>query len=152
MAKKRSPRTLAIDIGGTGLKMIVLDERGRPITERARVETPHPATPAAVLRALRSLMRRQGPFDRVSVGFPGVVQEGVVRTAPNLHSSFQGFDLAKAIARAAGKPTRVCNDADVQGLGDIRGKGVEMAITLGTGMGSALYIDGRLVPNLELGH
>lgn len=152
MAKKRNPRTLAVDIGGTGLKMLVLDTRGRPLTERARVETPNPATPAAMLRALRGLIRRQGPFDRVSVGFPGVVHDGVVKTAPNLHPSFQGFDLAKALARATGRPTRVCNDADVQGLGDIRGKGVELVITLGTGMGSALFVDGRLVPNLELGH
>ncbi len=146
------PRTLAIDIGGTGLKMIVLDAEGRPITERSRVETPQPATPAAVLRSLRTLIRRQGPFERVSVGFPGVVHDGVVHTAPNLHPSWAGFDLAKALTRASGKPTRVCNDADVQGFGDIRGKGVEMAITLGTGMGSALYVDGKLVPNLELGH
>ncbi len=152
MAKGKEARTLAIDIGGTGLKMLVLDARGRPVNERMRVETPHPATPAAVLRALRGLIRKQPAFDRVSVGFPGVVVDGVVETAPNLHPTFHKFDLAKAVARAAGKPSRVCNDADVQGLGDVRGKGVELVITLGTGMGAALFTDGKLVPNLELGH
>jgi polyphosphate glucokinase len=146
------PRTLSIDIGGTGLKMMVLDADGRPVSERDRVETPRPATPAAVLRALGPLIRRQPAFDRVSVGFPGVVHAGVVQTAPNLHPRFQGFDLAKALARVAKKPVRVCNDADVQGFGAIRGRGLEMVITLGTGMGSGLYIDGRLVPNLELAH
>jgi len=148
----KGPLTLSIDIGGTGLKMMVLDAAGRPLNERARVETPKPATPAAVLRALGGLIRQQPPFDRVSVGFPGVVHSGVVQTAPNLDKRFAGFDLAKALARVAKKPVRVCNDADVQGFGAIRGRGLEMVITLGTGMGSGLYIDGRLVPNLELAH
>jgi len=148
----KGPRTLSIDIGGTGLKMLVLDPRGKPLNERSRVETPRPATPAAVLRALRTLIRAQPRFDRVSVGFPGVVHRGVVATAPNLAPSWHGLDLAAALQRIAGKPVRVCNDADVQGLGDVRGQGVEMVLTLGTGLGSALFVDGRLVPNLELGH
>ena len=151
-APPKGPLTLSIDIGGTGLKMMVLDATGKAITERARVATPRPATPAAVLRALGGLIRKHPPFDRVSVGFPGVVTDGVVRTAPNLDKRFEGFDLAKALARVARKPVRVCNDADVQGFGAIRGRGLEMVITLGTGMGSGLYIDGRLVPNLELAH
>lgn len=148
----KGPRTLAIDIGGTGLKMLVLDPRGKPLNERSRVETPRPATPAAVLRALRQLIKTQPRFDRVSVGFPGVVLDNVVKTAPNLHPSWVGHDLGASLARATSKQVRVCNDADVQGLGDIAGKGVEMMITLGTGLGSALFVDGRLVPNLELGH
>lgn len=146
------PRTLAIDIGGTGLKMLVLDARGKPQNERARIETPRPATPAAVLRALAKLIAQQPPFDRVSAGFPGVVHDGVVKTAPNLHPSWVGHDLAKALRGATRKPVRVANDADVQGLGDIAGKGVELMLTLGTGLGSALFVDGTLVPNLELGH
>lgn len=148
----RGPRTLSIDIGGTGLKMMVLDPSGKPLTERARVDTPRPAKPAAVLRALGSLIRQQPAFDRISVGFPGVVRGGVVHTAPNLDASFAGYDLARALGHLAKKPVRVCNDADVQGFGAIRGRGLEMVITLGTGMGSGLYIDGRLVPNLELAH
>jgi polyphosphate glucokinase len=84
---KRRLRTLAIDIGGTGLKAIVLDPSGTPLTERARVLTPRPATPRAVIRALLSLITPLGEFERISVGFPGVVIHGVIRTAPNLHPS-----------------------------------------------------------------
>jgi polyphosphate glucokinase len=154
MAKKdaKGPRTLAIDIGGTGLKMLVLDARGEALSERSRVATPRPATPAAMLRALGGLIAKQPRFDRVSVGFPGVVLDDVVQTAPNLDASWQGHDLGAALRRLTKKPVRVCNDADVQGLGDISGKGVELVLTLGTGLGSALFVDGRLVPNLELGH
>ncbi|HLG70861.1 MAG TPA: ROK family protein [Chloroflexota bacterium] len=146
------PRTLCIDVGGTGLKIEVVGVDAQPLTERARVVTPHPATPEAVLKALKTLIKGQGEFDRVSVGFPGVVVDGVVKTAPNLDPSWHGYDLAKALQKMTGKPVRVCNDADVQGYGDIEGKGVEMVLTLGTGLGSAVYIDGRLLPNLELGH
>ena len=151
-AAASGPRTLTIDIGGTGLKMLVLDERGRPVNERARIATPHPATPASVLRALKKLIAAQPPFDRVSAGFPGVVHDGVVKTAPNLDPSWHGHDLAKSLREATRKPARVANDADVQGLGDVKGAGVELVLTLGTGLGSALFVDGRLVPNLELGH
>lgn len=144
--------TLCIDIGGTGLKAEVLDDHCRPVSQQAHVATPRPATPEALLRALETLVASQGSFDRVSVGFPGVVVNGVTRTAPNLDRGWRGFDLAAALHRSTGKPVRVCNDADVQGYGDIEGKGVEMVLTFGTGVGSAVYVDGRLVPNLELGH
>src|SRR5512140_3289701 len=91
------PRTLAIDIGGTGLKALTLDSRGRPLTERVRVETPRPATPTAVMKELLGLVTKVGAFDRVSVGFPGVVVGGVTRTAPNLHQAWAGFELGKAL-------------------------------------------------------
>ncbi len=153
VAKKKGPlRTLAIDIGGTGLKVIVLDEAGKPLTSRARVATPQPATPHAVLEAIVKLAKSQGHFDRASAGFPGVVKDGVVLTAPNLSPQWKNFHLSKALRQKLRRPVRVCNDADVQGFGVIKGKGVEMMITLGTGVGSALFVDGRLVPNLELGH
>jgi polyphosphate glucokinase len=145
-------RTLTIDIGGTGLKVIVLDGNGKPVSERGRTPTPRPATPAAVTEALRGLMANQPSFDRISVGFPGVVHANVPRTAPNLHRDWVGFDLGEALQHMTGKPVRVCNDADVQGFGDIEGKGVEMVLTLGTGLGSAIFVDGALVPNLELAH
>jgi polyphosphate glucokinase len=142
MATNLKPYTLAIDIGGTGLKMIVLDRKGRPVTKRSKVITPRPAKPSAIVDALMSMIVDQGNFDRISVGFPGVV----------LHESWHNYNLQRALEKLTGKPTIVANDADVQGFGDIKGKGVEMVITLGTGMGSAIFVDGHLVPNLELGH
>lgn len=145
-------RTLAVDIGGTGIKVIVLDGNGGPVTERVRTETPRPATPEAILKVIAEIAARQGEFDRVSVGFPGVVRNGVTETAPNLHKKWMGFDLAKTLSKKLGKPVRVCNDADVQGFGAITGSGVEVVVTLGTGLGSALFVNGRLVPNLELAH
>lgn len=145
-------RTLAIDIGGTGLKMLVLDEHGEPLTERARVHTPQPATPEAILVLLEQMAQTQGTFDRIAVGFPGVVVDGITQNAPNLDPSWAGFPLAEALTARLGAPARVANDADVQGYGAIEGKGVELVVTLGTGVGGALFVDGILVPNLELGH
>lgn len=147
-----SSRTLSVDIGGSGIKAIVLDQGGNPITERHRVTTPQPATPDAVIEAIAQLAAEQGECDRVSVGFPGVVMAGVIKTAANLDSSWQGFDLATTLSQALNKPVRVANDADMQGLATIQGKGVELMITLGTGFGSALFVDGKLVPNLEMAH
>jgi polyphosphate glucokinase len=145
-------RTLAIDIGGTGLKALVLAADGALLTERVRVETPRPATPVAVVDALIALVAPLGDYDRVSVGFPGVVIDNVTRTAPNLHDDWCGFELGHALEGRLHRPVRVLNDAGVQGYGVIEGKGLEMVITLGTGMGCALYLDGRYVPNLELAH
>jgi polyphosphate glucokinase len=145
-------KTLAIDIGGSGLKMIVLDEAGTPVTERTRIATPQPATSDAVLEALSSMLGAHGAFDRVSVGFPGVVEEGVVKSAANLDPSWIGVDVVAALSERSGKPTRAANDADIQGWGVIEGKGVELVVTLGTGLGSAIFVNGDLVPNLELGH
>lgn len=145
-------KTLAIDIGGTGLKMIVLDESGHTASERTRVPTPRPATPVSVLEALAGMSDQHGDFDRISAGFPGVVVDGVVHTAPNLDAGWSGFPLGEQLYELLGRPARVANDADVQGYGAIEGKGVELTVTLGTGVGSGLFTDGRLVPNLELGH
>jgi polyphosphate glucokinase len=152
MDQAESTRTLAIDIGGSGIKVIVLDEDGNPQTGRARVPTPEPAKPDAVLAAIANLANGQGAFDRVSVGFPGVVRDGVIKTAVNLTPDWIGFNLAATLSQRLRKPVRVANDADIQGLGAISGQGVELVITLGTGFGSALFVDGRLVPNLEIGH
>ena len=146
------PRTLAVDIGGTGLKTIVLDARGKPLTERLRVDTPRPATPRAVLTAIAGMAKQQGVFDRVSVGFPGVVRRGVTETAFNLDPRWVGTDLKASLEKLLHKPVRSANDADVQGLGVIRGRGVELVITLGTGFGSSLFVGGHLVPNVQLAH
>lgn len=148
----RGPRTLAVDIGGTGIKALVLDRDGRPITERVRVDTPQPATPAAVIDAIVGLAAQHGAFDRVSVGFPGVVRDGVTETAPNLDPRWIGVNLQALLSKRLRQPVRVCNDADVQGFGVVSGRGVELVITLGTGLGSALFVDGKLVRNLELAH
>ncbi len=148
----KAPHTLAIDIGGTGLKALTLNEQGKPLHERVRVETPRPATPGAVLAALVKLIAPLGHFDRVSVGFPGVVVHGVTMSAPNLGEAWRAFPLAKTLSARFKKPARVLNDAGVQGYGVIKGHGTEMVITLGTGMGCAIYVDGRYVPNIELAH
>lgn len=145
-------RTLAIDIGGTGLKALVLDAKGIAITERKRVETPHPATPDAILNALKGVLPAKGTFERASCGFPGVVVDGVTRTAPNLDPKWAGVPLAARLKKLLGVPVRVLNDAGVQGYGVVSGSGVEMVLTLGTGLGCALFVDGRYVPNLELAH
>lgn len=144
--------TLAIDVGGTGVKTLLLNERGRPISDRLRVDTPRPATPEAVLGEIDNLIKNMGPFDRASVGFPGVVKRGATLTAHNLDPSWVGLDLERILSRKWRKPVRVANDAAIQGYGAIHGKGVEMVITLGTGLGSSLFTSGHLVPGLELAH
>src|SRR6202042_2507551 len=146
------PITLAIDIGGTGLKMQALSPEGQPISDRLRVVTPEPATTAAILAGLDELKVSVPLFDRVSVGFPGVIKEGKTLTAANLDSGWIGFPLAKTLEKRWGKPVRMANDGAVQGYGVVQGKGVELVITLGTGMGSALFTQGVLCPGLELGH
>ncbi|HEY2378045.1 MAG TPA: ROK family protein [Gemmatimonadaceae bacterium] len=155
-AKSRSrsgPATLAVDIGGSHVKASVLDARGRMIHDRVRIETPKRVTPQELVTLISQLVPSLPRFDRVSVGFPGVVRNGVIRTAPNLGTErFQGFNLARALERRLHKPVRVENDADVQGLAAVKGKGVEMVITLGTGFGSSIFVDGHLGPHLELAH
>lgn len=145
-------KTLAIDIGGSGLKALLLDEQGNPLGDRDRIKTPKPATPKAVMSLLIELAQRQGDFDRVSVGFPGIVRKGIIYTAVNLHPDWREYDLATQLSSSVGKPVRVANDADLQGMGAISGEGVEMVITLGTGFGTALFTEGHLVPNIELAH
>ena len=146
-------KTLAIDVGGSHVKASVLDARGRMLHDRVKVDTPKQLTPQKLVSVIGELVDPLPRFDRVSVGFPGVVRDGVVRTAPNLGTEqFHGFNLARALERKLGKPVRVENDADVQGLAVVKGKGVEMVITLGTGFGSSIFVGGRLGPHLELAH
>ena len=145
--------TLAVDIGGSGLKAAILDSDGAMVTERLRIDTPHPCKPDDLVEAIAKLVEPLAGFERVSVGFPGVVRNGKIVTAPNLGTQdLSGFDLASALQERLGKPVRVINDADMQGFGAIEGKGLEMVITLGTGFGSALFMDGRLAPHLEIAH
>lgn len=160
------PSTLAIDIGGTGLKASVLDAKGRLLADRVRMATTYPVTPEDMVDELVKLVQPLPVSERASVGFPGVVRRGHVLTAPHfvtksgpgskvlkeLVTKWSGFDLAEALARKLGVPVRVANDADLQGWAVVRGSGLEMVVTLGTGVGSALFAEGKLAPHLELAH
>jgi polyphosphate glucokinase len=151
-ARTAHPVTLSIDIGGSGIKAMLLSPTGKPLSHRERVDTPAVPTPRAVLKALDVLRARLPGFDRVSVGFPGVVKRGITLNAVNLHPKWANFPLQGELEKRWRKPVRVANDAAVQGYGAVKGHGVELLITLGTGMGSALFTDGKLCPGLELGH
>jgi polyphosphate glucokinase len=145
-------RTLAIDIGGTRLKAAVLDDGGRLIAPEVRLPTPPHPSPDILIEVIDGLVRQLPGFDRISAGFPGYIAKGRVRTAPNLGTEqWHDFALAETLAKHFGKPARVLNDADVQGLGVIQGYGLECVLTLGTGIGSSLFLNGRLLPHLELG-
>jgi len=159
------PRTLAIDVGGSGLKATVLDPEGGMLTERERRETPYPCTPPVLLDELTALAASQPAYDRVSVGFPGAIRRGRVREVPafsrrgpglppdpELVAQWHGFELERALGERFGAPVRVANDADVQGCAVISGTGMELVITLGTGVGCAVFFDGALLPHMELSH
>lgn len=151
--KRRIVPTLAIDIGGSGIKATVLDEDGTMLVEPQRVETPHPAPPEVIIDTLAALAGRMPAYDRISVGFPGVVRDRHVLTAPNFdNETWHRFPLADALEEKLGKPVRILNDAEVQGLGVICGRGIEFVITLGTGLGTALFRDGEVTPHMEFSH
>jgi polyphosphate glucokinase len=156
-ARSSGERILAIDIGGTGLKAAVIDGNGKMLGERVRVATPHPCTPEQMVDTLATLVEplvaQQRPT-RMSIGFPGVVRENCVLTAPNIgDDGWHGVPLAAMLAkRAGGLPVRMINDAEMQGLAAIEGHGIEFVLTLGTGAGTALFRDGELMPHLELAH
>ena len=145
--------TLAVDIGGMSLKLLVLDEQGEPLSETTARPTPVPSSPDAVITLVHDIADTLPPHQRVSVGFPGVVKGGVTWNAPNLGDAlWNRVPLRQRLSDRLGRPVRAINDVDLQGLGVVRGDGVELVLTLGTGMGAALFTDGVLVPNLELGH
>jgi len=150
-AAASSVTTLAVDVGGTGIKAAVLDDKGKMITERQKIKTPHNATPTKVIKIIAELAKMAGPFARASVGFPGVIKSGVVYTAANLGKGWKDFKLEAALRKKLQVPVRIANDADVQGLGCVTGHGDELVITLGTGFGSVLFVDGHRI-HLELGH
>jgi len=146
-------QTLAIDIGGTGLKASVLDESGTMVEKHVRVPTPYPLSPALLVETLVKLTAPLTSYDRISIGFPGVVRDGRIVTAPHFKGkAWVDYPLADTLARRFGKPARLLNDAEVQGLGIIKGHGLEVVLTLGTGVGSAIFSNGALTPHLELAH
>jgi polyphosphate glucokinase len=145
--------TLAVDIGGGTIKLMALSPEGTPITETLSEPTPKPAAPDAVFALIRDMAVTLPPHRQVSVGFPGVVKGGVALNAPNLGNElWHGVSLTERLTQLLQRPVRAINDVDLQGLGVVRGEGVELVLTLGTGMGAALFTNGVLVPNLELGH
>src|SRR6201996_616510 len=148
-----SPKFLSIDIGGSHIKATILNEKGDLQMDYDKVATPMPSTPENMIAAIKKLVKSFPEYDMISVGFPGYVKRGVIKTAPNLGSeAWKDFDLSKKLEQELGKPTRVVNDGDMQGLGVVDGKGLEMVLTLGTGFGTALLMDGHLLPHLEYAH
>jgi polyphosphate glucokinase len=146
------PFTLAVDIGGSSIKAAVLDCAGHLVAAQMRTPTPKEATPQAVLEAIAGLAVQLPSIQRISVGFPGVVNGGKILTAPNLGTEhWAGFELTGALSQRFGVPVRVLNDAAVQGLGVVEGHGLECVLTLGTGVGCALFRNRRLLLHLELG-
>ena len=145
--------TLAIDVGGTGLKASVLDDAGRMLVKRVRVATPYPCHPEILLSAIANLTATLPPSERISIGFPGVIRRGRVLTAPHFDiQTWRDYPLEEALSQRFGKPARLLNDAEVQGLGIVAGHGLEVVLTLGTGVGSAVFNNGALAPHLELAH
>lgn len=149
-----APTILAIDIGGTGLKAALIDAQGMLIGERLRVPTPYPCPPDVLVAALVTLCHGLGGHERIAIGFPGVVRDGRVLTAPHFKDAhWSGYPLEAALSQALGNlPARLVNDAEMQGLAAIRGNGLELVLTLGTGAGTALFLNGQPTPHLELAH
>ncbi len=151
--KKNGENILVIDIGGSSVKAIILSSKSKVVHEYQKVDTPTDANPKSLMAAIKTLTKNFPAFDKIAVGFPGFVKQGVVFTAPNLDDkAFRNFKLSKALAKQFKKPVRLVNDADLQGFALIKRKGLEMVITLGTGFGTALFMDGHLLPHLELAH
>lgn len=143
---------LSIDIGGTGLKASVIDRHGTMIADKVRVDTPHPSPPGVLVEAIATLVKPLPHFDRVAIGFPGAVRGNIILTAPHLGEEiWHGVDLAALVSqRLGGVPTRIVNDAEMQGLAVIKGEGLEFILTLGTGCGTGIFYNGELAPHLEL--
>lgn len=146
-------RILAIDVGGSHIKGTILNSKGEWQMDYKRMETPKFASAEAVIEVIRTLTTGLPDYDKISVGFPGYVRNGIVYTAPNLgNEHWNKIELGQQVADMLRKPTRLVNDADQLGLGVVSGKGYEVAVTLGTGFGTAVLIDGYLLPHLELAH
>jgi len=155
--------TVAIDCGGGGIKASVLDETGTMRARPLRVPTPYPLPPALFVETLRELAARLPRADRVTVGMPGMIRHGVVVATPHyitragprtkidpaLRAEWFGFDARAALTAALDLPVLVLNDAEVHGAGVVAGTGCELVLTLGTGLGCALYDGGVLAPHLE---
>src|ERR1700743_1037576 len=146
-------KVLSIDIGGSHIKGTILNEKGELLKKYEKVPTPLPSTPENLIAATKTLVKDFPEYNRISVGFPGYVKDGGVKTAPNLsNEAWKDFDLAGAFKKELGQETQVVNDADMQGLGVVDGKGLELVVTLGTGFGTAWLLNGNLLPHMEFSH
>jgi polyphosphate glucokinase len=151
--------TLGIDIGGSGVKGAPVDTaRGELLAERYRVPTPQPSDVTSVVEAVAEVAAQFDGIDRVGITFPGVVVDGVTRTAANVDKSWLDAPAARLFSERLGRPVTVLNDADAAGVAEVAfgagrdQRGLIMMLTFGTGIGSALFLDGVLIPNTELGH
>jgi polyphosphate glucokinase len=154
MMAPKELRVLGIDIGGTGLKAGVIDARGKLIADKVRVDTPYPCPPKVMIKALVDLVAPLPSFNRISIGFPGVVRDNRVLTAPHYGTEqWANFPLAQTLShKLGGHPAKLINDAEMQGLYVIKRKGLELVLTLGTGAGTGLFRNGEIMPHLELAH
>lgn len=150
---------LGIDFGGSGIKGGLVDtDKGALIGERHRIETPQPATPQRVAEVINQIVTHFEYQGDIGVAFPAAVQAGVVKTASNIDKSWIGSNAEEIFTQVTGHPTKVLNDADAAGIAEMRFghgkgiKGVAMIITIGSGIGTALFTNGMLMPNTELGH
>ncbi|MEM1318776.1 MAG: ROK family protein [Bacteroidota bacterium] len=150
---------LGIDVGASGIKGAIIDlESGQLVTERFRVTTPQPSTTKAVAEALNSVVKHFKWSGLIGVGFPSVIKDGVSYTAANIHESWIEANVKEIMSRKTGCEVYVCNDADAAGLAEMaygagrKQKGTVLLITVGTGLGSALFINGKMFPNTEFGH
>jgi polyphosphate glucokinase len=150
---------LGIDIGGTGIKGAPVNiATGTLVEERFRVETPNPATPAQIAEAVRQIVQHFHWTGKIGCGFPAIMRRGVALSAANIDASWIGLDAQSLFKEATGCSTALLNDADAAGIAEMafgaaKGRsGVVLVLTVGTGIGSALFVDGKLVPNTELGH
>ncbi len=160
------PHTLAVDCGGGGIKASVLDAAGTLRAPAIRVPTPYPLPPERLLSTIGEIAASLPPAERATVGMPGMIRHGVVvatphyvtrtgphsRVLPELVEAWSGFDMEAAVTRTLGVPALVLNDAEVHGAGVVAGSGLELVLTVGTGLGSALFDGGALAPHLELSH
>ena len=151
--EKKPSRILCVDVGGSGLKAAVISPRGKFLVKRVRIKTPERRKPRDIVKALADLAAPMGDFDHVTIGFPGMVKDGRVVSAPHFGTKdWKDFDLAAALRKQWKRPVKLLNDADVQGLAVIEGKGLELVCTLGTGFGTAWFRDGELMPHMDLAH
>jgi len=148
-----------VDIGGSGIKGCLVDlEAGQLIGERLRIETPQPATPDPVYAVVAQIVDSFGWTERIGVTFPGVLKHGVAHTAANVDKSWIGTDVDAGLSKLIPGSVVTLNDADAAGIAEMRygagrkESGVVLMLTFGTGIGSALFVDGHLVPNTEFGH